>query len=170
MAVPAGEVDGLPFGVMLLGAARTDDRIAEIAALLDAPLRLTVVGAHLSGQPLNHQLVSLGARLAEASTTAPLYRLYALPTDPPKPGLVRVSDDGAPIEAEVWHLSPAALGTFTAALPRPMTLGSVRLADGSSAPGFLCEPQALAEAEDITAYGGWRGYLTARRSGAQLEL
>ncbi|HEY3480948.1 MAG TPA: allophanate hydrolase [Streptomyces sp.] len=162
VAVPSGEVHGLPFGVMLLGAAHTDDRIAEVAALLEAPVQLTVVGAHLSGQPLNHQLVSLGARLAEETTTEPSYRLYALATDPPKPGLVRVDEGGAAVEAEVWELSAAALGSFTAALPRPMTLGSVRLADGRTTPGFLCEPLALAGAEDITAYGGWRGYLTGR--------
>jgi len=164
VAVPSGEVHGLPFGVMLLGAAHTDDRIAEVAALLETPLRLTVVGAHLSGQPLNHQLVSLGARLAEVTTTEPSYRLYALATDPPKPGLVRVDKGGAAVEAEVWELSAAALGAFTAALPRPMTLGSVRLADGRSTPGFLCEPQALPGAEDITEYGGWRAYLDRARN------
>lgn len=162
VAVPGGEVDGRPFGVMLLGPAHSDDRIAEIAALLRPPLPVAVVGAHLTGQPLNHQLVSLGARLAATTATAPAYRLYALDTVPPKPGLVRVAAGGAAIEAEVWELPPAALGAFTAALPRPMTLGSVELADGSSVPGFLCEPRALDGARDITELGGWRAYLTAR--------
>jgi allophanate hydrolase len=164
VAVPARQVDGLPFGVMLLGRAHTDDRVADVAALLDPPLRLAVVGAHLTGQPLNHQLRSLGARLAATTRTAPAYRLYALDTEPPKPGLVRVPEGGAAIEAEVWELTPAALGAFTAALPRPMTLGSLHLADGTGATGFLCEPAALDGAEDITAYGGWRGYLDRRQA------
>lgn len=172
VAVPAGEVDGRPFGVMLLGAAGSDERVAEIAALLEPPLRLAVVGAHLSGQPLNPQLLALGARLAAATTTAPEYRLYALDTVPPKPGLVRVPAEtggeaksaGAEIEAEVWELTPAALGALLAALPRPMALGSVALRDGSVVTGFLCEPAALEGAEDITAHGGWRGYLGRART------
>ena len=161
VAVPAGTVGGGPFGVMLLGPAGCDDRIAEIAALLEPPLRVAVVGAHLSGQPLNHQLVALGARLAEATTTAAAYRLYALDTAPPKPGLVRVAEGGSAIEAEVWELTAAALGALTAALPRPMALGSVELADGAAVPGFVCEPQALPGARDITGYGGWRAYLSS---------
>jgi allophanate hydrolase len=165
VAVPAGEVDGRPFGVMLLGPAGCDDRIAEIAALLQPPLRIAVVGAHLTGQPLNHQLRSLGAQLVETTRTAPAYRLFALDTEPPKPGLVRVTEGGVAVEAELWELKPAALGHFTAALPRPMTLGSIELADGTTATGFLCEPQALPTARDITAHGGWRAYLTASRRG-----
>ncbi|MBM9509398.1 allophanate hydrolase [Actinacidiphila acididurans] len=160
VAVPGGGPTG--FGLMLLGPAHTDDRLADLAALLEPPLRLAVVGAHLTGQPLNHQLLALGARLATRTATAPTYRLYALPTDPPKPGLVRVATDGAAMEAEVWELPAAALGTFTAALPHPMTLGRVDLSDGTTATGFLCEPVALTGAVDITSYGGWRAYLAGR--------
>jgi allophanate hydrolase len=160
VAVPSGEVGGLPFGVMLIGPAFTDDRVARIAALLDpAPVRLAVVGAHLSGQPLNHQLTDLGGRLLTATATAPAYRLHALRTTPPKPGLVRVTDGGVPVEAEVWELPAAGLGRLLADLPRPMVLGTVELADGSWATGFLCEPEALRDAPDITSHGGWRPYL-----------
>ena len=169
VAVPAGEVDGLPFGVMLIGPAFTDDRLTTIARLLQPEARLAVVGAHLAGQPLNPQLLALGARLERATTTAPVYRLHALPTTPPKPGLVHVGEGegegetgGAAIAAEVWRLPAEGLGHFLAALPRPMTLGRVELADGTHVPGFLCEPAALEGAEDITAYGGWRAYLNSR--------
>lgn len=163
VAVPGGEVAGRPFGVTLLGPAGTDERVADVAALLEPPLRLAVVGAHLSGQPLNPQLLALGARLVRTTATAPAYRLHALDTDPPKPGLARVAEGGAAIEAEVWELPAAALGALAAALPRPMALGRVTLGDGTETTGFLCEPAALAGAADITAYGGWRAYL--RRSG-----
>ncbi|WP_247196211.1 allophanate hydrolase [Streptomyces sp. GESEQ-35] len=171
VAVPAGEVNGLPFGVMLVGGAFTDERLTRIAGLLQPETRLAVVGAHLSGQPLNPQLLALGARLDRTTTTAPVYGLYALATTPPKPGLVRVGEGGAAVEAEVWRLPAEGLGRLLAALPRPMTLGSVELADGSRVPGFLCEPAALADAADITSYGGWRAYLntsgaTAPRRGA----
>ncbi|MFF0066218.1 allophanate hydrolase [Streptomyces sp. NPDC005279] len=158
VAVPAGEVDGRPFGVMLIGPAGTDDRLARIAGHLTPPARLTVVGAHLSGQPLNPQLLALGARLIRTTTTAPAYRLFALRTDPPKPGLVHVETGGQKIEAEIWELPPEGLGTLTATLPRPMAIGRVELADGTTAPGFLCEPAALDDALDITEYGGWRAF------------
>ncbi|GHH74677.1 amidase [Kitasatospora indigofera] len=177
LAVPAGQVRGLPFGVMLIGRPHTESRLAVLARLLAAPpapaappaavppgppaVRLAVLGAHLTGQPLNGQLLALGATLARTTRTAPDYRLYALDTAPAKPGLVRVPSGGASVEAEVWELPAAGLGTLTAALPEPMAIGSVRLADGSRVAGFLCEPAALAGAEDITGYGGWRGYLAA---------
>ena len=122
-------------------------------------LELFVAGAHLSGMPLNHQLTERGARLVGEARTAARYRLYALDTTPPKPGVVRVEDDGASLPGEVWALSPAALGTFLAAIPQPMALGEVELDDGRTVVGFLCEPIALEGARDITATGGWRAYL-----------
>jgi allophanate hydrolase len=123
-----------------------------------AAIELFVAGAHLSGMPLNPQLTERGARLVGEARTAPKYRLYALATEPPKPGVVRVAADGASLPGEIWALSPAALGTFLAAIPQPMALGEVELDDGRTVVGFLCEPIALDGAEDITAYGGWRAY------------
>ncbi|MFD4557194.1 allophanate hydrolase [Streptomyces sp. NPDC058469] len=161
VAIPSGEVNGLPFGVMLIGPAFTDDRLAWIARDLDPTVQLAVVGAHLTGQPLNPQLLSLGATLDRTTTTAPVYRLHALTTTPPKPGLVHVGEGGAAIETEVWRLPAEGLGRLLATLPRPMTLGSVELADGTRVPGFLCEPGALSDAEDITTYGGWRNYVSS---------
>ncbi|PWI20924.1 allophanate hydrolase [Streptomyces sp. Act143] len=166
VAVPAGEVNGLPFGVMLIGPSFTDERLARIAGLLQPETRLAVLGAHLSGQPLNPQLLSLGARLERTTTTARRYRLHALRTTPPKPGLVHVGEEGAAIETEIWHLPAEGLGRLLSTLPRPMALGSVELADGSRVPGFLCEPDALTDAPDITPYGGWRSYLNAERDSA----
>ncbi len=173
VAVPAGEVDGGQYGVTLYAPAFHDRVVADLAArLLDEPpppaaggIDLLVVGAHLRGQPLNHQLTGRGARFVAAVRTAPYYRLFALDTVPPKPGLVR-AEDGAAIAGEVWRLPSAALGDFLAALPQPMTLGRVALEDGREVVGFLCEPIALEDAEDITASGGWLaalGRLSSRR-------
>ncbi|RAY16563.1 allophanate hydrolase [Actinomadura craniellae] len=167
LAVP-GE-DG--FGVTVLGRAFADHAVADIARLLHpappvppaAPaLPLVVVGAHLSGGPLNHQLTARGARLSGPVRTAPRYRMYALPTTPAKPGLVRVATGGHSIEGELWLLPPAALGTFLAELPEPMALGRLLLDDGTTATGFLCEPHAVIGAADISAHGGWRAYLATR--------
>jgi allophanate hydrolase len=108
---------------------------------------------------LEHQLLDRGGRFVAATRTAPCYRLFALPTDPPKPGLIRVDEGGASIEAEVWALPVTGFGAFVAAVPSPLAIGTVRLADGSSAAGFLCESVAAYAAPDITEAGGWRAYL-----------
>jgi allophanate hydrolase len=176
VSVPADPVDGLPFGVTFIGPAWSDMVQADLAALSYTSSRprtgpppalpglrsfpLAVAGAHLFGQPLNYQLTDRGGRLARTTTTAPEYRLVALATDPPKPGLIRVADgQGAAVDVEVWDLPPAGLASFLAVLPRPMTLGPVTLADGSVITGFGCEPGAIDGAPDITAFGGWRAYL-----------
>jgi allophanate hydrolase len=161
LAVPSGTVTGLPFGVMLLGRAGADDHLAAIAAVLTArtTVRLAVAGAHLTGQPLNHELTRRGGRLLETTVTAPAYRLYALVTSPPKPGLVRAAEDGSAIEVEIWELPAEGLGTLLADIPRPLALGPLELADGRTVTGFLCAPEGLRGAADITEHGGWRSYL-----------
>ncbi|WP_200919765.1 hypothetical protein [Rathayibacter sp. Leaf296] len=122
---------------------------------------LAVAGAHLGGQPLNAQLTDRGAELVSTTTTSPDYRLVALATTPPKPGVVRVADGGAALEVEVWRLDDAGFGSFVAALPQPMAIGKVTLADGTLVSGFLVEPIVVEGAEDITRFGGWRSYLAS---------
>lgn len=128
-------------------------------------VHIAVVGAHLTGEPLNHQLTDRDARLVATTTTAPVYRLYALDTDPPKPGLVRTADGGRPdpgaaaIEVEVWELDETGFGSFVDGVPAPLCIGTVELADGTTVNGFLCEPLAVREAPDITVTGGWRAHL-----------
>lgn len=122
---------------------------------------LAVAGAHLSGQPLNHQLTDRGADLVETTTTSADYRLFALATSPPKPGVVRVAAGGATLAVEIWRLSESAFGSFVAALPRPMAIGTVTLRGGAEVSGFLVEPIALDTAVDITCWGGWRAYLSS---------
>ncbi|MFT4125417.1 MAG: allophanate hydrolase [Gordonia sp. (in: high G+C Gram-positive bacteria)] len=163
LAFPMGTIAGLPFGVMLTAPAFHDANLVEIARRLGDPrIDLLVVGAHLHGQPLNHQLVAAGGRFKESVRTAPGYRLYALPTSPPKPGLRRVGEGGRSIDGEVWTLPASGLGRFLAALPRPMGLGRVQLDDGSQVTGFLAEEIAFAGAGDISDFGGWRAFLTAQ--------
>lgn len=122
---------------------------------------LFVVGAHLSGMPLNRQLTEINAELRGAVITAPDYRLFVLPnTTPSKPGLVRVPGSvGSGIAGEVWLLDPADFGRFVARIPAPLCIGKVTLADGEAVSGFLCESFATQGAPDITQWGGWRRYL-----------
>ena len=172
IAVPVGHRDdGLPAGVQVLGPAWSDDALADAAVLLlgenadatvarDGELQLVVVGAHLRGMALNGQLASRGARFVRATTTSPRYRLHALAaTVPPKPGLERVNAGGAAIDVEVWALGAAAFASFVQDVPPPLAIGSVELADGEWRKGFVCEPCGLADATDITAFGGWRAFV-----------
>jgi allophanate hydrolase len=120
---------------------------------------LVVVGAHLSGMPLNGELIALGATFVEATQTEPAYKLFALPgTVPPKPGLLRVAEEGQPIDVEIWELSPAAFGLFVSRIPSPLGIGTLQLAGGRSAKGFLVEHCALEGADDISHFGGWRAF------------
>jgi allophanate hydrolase len=130
-------------------------------------IELAVVGAHLSGMALNPQLKEMGARLLRAVVTEPAYRLYLLPGPAPlRPGLLRVTSGGASIETEVWALRADAFGRFVAAVPPPLGIGTVLLADGTRPKGFLCEPAGLAGATDITAFGGWRAFTASRTDSA----
>jgi allophanate hydrolase len=168
ITVPAGfRPDDLPFGVTLIGPAFSDRALAALGARFAgesevpaAPklVKLAVVGAHLSGMPLNHQLTERGAKLLRAARTAPFYRLYAL--NQQKPGLVREAQ-GASIEVEVWEIAAAAFGSFVAEIPAPLGIGTVELEDGEAVKGFLCEQYAVRGAQDISRYGGWRRYLGA---------
>jgi allophanate hydrolase len=120
-----------------------------------------VVGAHLSCQPLNGQLVERGAKFIETTRTGPGYRLYALAgTSPSKPGLLFDGSGPGAIEVELWEMDEAAFGSFVALIPTPLGIGTVTLADGRTVKGFLCEAHATRGAEDITAFGGWRAWLS----------
>ncbi len=177
--------DSFPAGVTLI-APRGQD--AKIAALGDAfhrragvgsgkskralpppaeaakpkGLELVVVGAHLSGMALNHELQTLGAQFSRAVKTEPSYRFYALAGGPPKrPGLLRVANGaGVAIDTEVWTLTPQAFGTFVAGIPAPLGIGTILLADGTRAKGFLAEPEGLVGAREISEFGGWRRFMT----------
>jgi len=122
--------------------------------------KVAVCGAHMSGLPLNGQLLMLGGRLVKQTTTAPCYRLYKLPEFiPPRPGLVRMTEGGTTIEVEVWELPIANYGAFVAAIPAPLGIGTLELVGHEPVQGFLCEAYATAQALDVSAFGGWRHYI-----------
>lgn len=127
-------------------------------------IELAVVGAHLSGLPLNPELTKLGGVFVREVQTVPSYRLFALPnTTPPKPGLLRVAaNEGASIKAEVWSLDPAGFGQFVAAIPAPLGIGTLSFTDGTNCKGFLAEAEALKGAKDVSSFGGWRAFVAAR--------
>ena len=165
--------DGLPFGVQLLAPAGHDEVVLDLAALwcgddarpvasADDEILLAVAGAHLSGQPLNDQLVRRSARLVGDARTASSYRMYLV--DGPRPGLTRTASDqgGSGIEVEVWTLPAVELGGFLTTVEPPLAIGPVELSDGQRVLGFVCTADGADPAQDITSYGGWRAYLAGR--------
>lgn len=190
VAVPAGFLsNGLPFGVTLCAPAFSEARLLAIGdalhratgvsiGALDQALpakisvqdrrpadnaacaEIAVVGAHLSGMPLNHQLTDLGGVLARRTRTAGHYQLHALPnTQPPKPALIRRRGTGYQIELEIWRLSYEGFGRFVSQIPQPLAIGTIDLEDGGRVQGFLCEQYAVEGAPDISGFGGWRAYM-----------
>lgn len=188
VAVPSAFMThGLPWGLTLFGRAFTDQYLLGLGDALQRhtalPLaggnaivhpapsacarndraRLVVCGAHLDGLALNGQLRQRGARLLEATRSAPVYKLYALAGGPPlRPGMLRVAEGGVAIEVEVWELPSAELGSLLTGIPAPLGLGKVELADGRWETGFICDAWGLAGAEDISRFGGWRAWLASR--------
>ncbi|MEA2870228.1 MAG: allophanate hydrolase [Hyphomicrobiales bacterium] len=187
LAVPASmRPDGIPFGVTLLAPGGHDALLASLgrvfhadttlpmgatgrgqpplASLAAAPqageIALAVVGAHLSGMPLNGELKSHGGRFLESTHTAPDYRLFALATQPPKPGLLRVAaGQGASIAVEIWALPADGFGRFVAAIPPPLGIGTLTLSGGRDVKGFLAESGGVSGARDISNFGGWRAFV-----------
>src|SRR5437870_8019219 len=193
LALPAAmRIDGIPFGITLLAPAGHDVQLASIGRVLHAAtglkmgskcltqpplavlssepsgdeIAIAVVGAHLSGMALNGELLALGGRLLEEASTAPDYKLYALDTTPPKPGMLRVdAGAGTSIKLELWALSAASFGKFVAAIPPPLSIGTIRLADGRGVKGFIVEPAAIDGARDISAFNGWRAFVADAAAG-----
>ena len=172
VALPAGRARSgkVPWGVTLAAPAGADHALLDLSSrLLDQPrlkiptppatIPIVVCGAHMEGLALHWQLADRRATLRQRGTTAACYRLFAMPAKgsiPPRPALVHDAGKGAAIEVEVWDLTPAAFGDFVAQIPAPLGIGKVTLADGQSLPGFIAEPRATHQAEEITGFGGWR--------------
>lgn len=191
LALPAGfRSDHLPFGITLIAPAWHDAALVHFGkawqnylalklGALDKTLtlnsatsisqhhiRVAVVGAHLTGMPLNFQLTTRDAVHIETTTTSQNYALYALNgTVPPKPGLAR-QQDGQSIIVELWDVPTARFGEFVAEIPTPLGMGNVELEDGRWVKGFICEPYGIDDAENISHFGGWRAYIQHRNTQA----
>ncbi len=180
IAVPAGNAaEGVPFGITLFALAQDEglayemgrlfvngeEAAATIAASPPSPVESTLVavcGLHMRGYPLEKQMLGCGATFVREARTAAKYQLLKLPTEPAKPGLIRLAEGGCAVELELWEMPLAAFGGFAASIPAPLGIGKVQLEDGAEVSGFICEGFAAADAEDVTQYGGWRYLPTPR--------
>jgi allophanate hydrolase len=168
--------DGLPFGVQLLAPTGHDEVVIELAAAwcgeptraagpatesAAADVLIAVAGAHLTGQPLNHELVRRGATLAFEARTAADYRMYLLEGPLPRPGLTRTLEPttGPGVAVEVWKLPSAEFGGFAATIAPPLAIGPIELSDGQRVLGFVCSADGADPRHDITDFGSWRAFL-----------
>ena len=178
--------DGLPTGVTFIAPAWMDEALAKFGQKWQQSsqlklgtselsyektteissghsVKLAVVGAHLTGMPLNFQLTTRSGTLIKQTRTASQYKLYALKnTTPPKPGL-QYNAKGFSIEVEVWDIPRALFGDIVAEVPAPLGIGNVQLIDGTWVKGFICEGYALEDATDISHFGGWREFIKSKQ-------
>ena len=195
LAVPISfSADGTPYGVTFLARGGEDAALASLGRVVHAQTELplgargikqaplahlprtprpdeftiAVVGAHLSGMPLNRELSDLNARFVEEIETAPDYRLYVLSgTVPAKPGMLRVAQgEGVSIALEIWALNAEGFGRFIASIPAPLSIGAIRLSDGRQVQGFLAEAEAIKGARDVSEFGGWRAFVASQKATA----
>lgn len=164
VAVPAGwAADDVPFGITAFTTAKRQcltDGFAG-AFLEEEPIEVAVCGQHMRGLALHGQLEDLGAVFLGECSTAPTYKLFALPTDPVKPGLVKAAEDGNSVTVETYLMTAEAFGKLVAATPAPLGFGTVELENGQNVKGFLVEPCALEDGgvEEITGFGSFRAWL-----------
>ena len=171
IAIPAEDAEAnVPFGMTMFSLAEQEGLIFGLASQFLGEILtenfqpqknttfVAVCGLHMRGFPLENEMHQFGGKFVCEATTAPNYRLYKLPTDPAKPGLIKTNHNGASIQLEIWEMPLASFGAFTASIPEPLSIGTVELINGNKVPGFLCEKYIANQAEDITAFGGWRSY------------
>ncbi|MFC3746919.1 allophanate hydrolase [Paenibacillus sp. GCM10012306] len=160
LALPAGWAEaGLPFGITLFTLPEEEANLVVASKILlqqEDRITVAVCGLHMRDMPLTNQMTGLRAVFQEETVTAPRYKLYKLQTQPPKPGLIRAEQGGSSILVELWEMPSASFGAFTASIPAPLGIGQVELSDGRIVSGFLCEPYATVNAENISSFGGWR--------------
>ena len=77
---------------------------------------------------------------------------------------------GSGIEVEVWTVPENRFGSFVADVPPPLAIGTITLEDGTSVKGFVCEPVALNDADEITSFGSWRNFLAKSALNAVHQL
>ncbi len=174
VAVPGHDTsDGLPFGVQFIAPAFADTPLLDLATLWmgeatpprqpsPATASIALVGAHLSGLPLNSLVSGRGGRLLRRARTDAGYRMMRVPgPGVPRPGLITGNGPADGFAIEIWEVPLQTLGALAAELGPPLRFGRLRLSDGTTVLSYLGDDVALAGAQDISEYGGWRAYQNA---------
>ncbi len=168
VAAVADFVESTPGAVGVIGSAEEIRGIiagtsgTRIVANQSAPVLLAVNGTLMRGLKLAPNMQRAGASFVRETTTEPAYRLWSINDD--HPAMIRVSDGkGATVAVEVWSVPPAGLAGILQNEPAGLTIGKVKLEDGSTVLGVIGEPALVEGKKEITNYGGWRTYIAAER-------
>jgi hypothetical protein len=124
---------------------------------------LAVNGTLMRGLELNPNMIAAGASFVREDATAPCYRLWTI--DDRHPAMLRVHEGGASVALELWDVPADGLASILRNEPPGLSVGKVLLADGTIVLGVLGEPFLCEGRREITAFGGWRGYIAARARG-----
>jgi carbamate kinase len=153
-AILAGES-----GTRIVGedAVGQPSRPAEPAA---SEVELAVNGTLMRGLKLSPNMAAAGAAFLRETVTEPVYRLWTINDD--HPAMIRVTDgSGVAVAVEVWSVPRAGLAGILLNEPPGLTIGKVRLADGSTVLGVIGEPALVEGQTEITRHSGWRAYTAA---------
>ena len=117
----------------------------------------------MRGLELNPNLLDAGATFVCETDTAPTYSLWSI--DDRHPAMVRVNSGGVAVAVELWSIPCAGLAHILLKEPPGLSIGKVRLADGTEALGVLGEAVLCEGQKEISDYGGWRAYIRAKQEG-----
>jgi carbamate kinase len=168
VAAVADFVESTPRAVGIIGAAEEIRAIIEgksgtrIVPADPAAVLLAVNGTLMRGLKLSPNMAAAGASFIRETTTEPAYRLWSINDD--HPAMIRVTDGtGVHVAVEIWSVPQAGLAGILLKEPPGLTIGKVRLNDGSTVLGVIGEPALVLGQREITKHGGWRAYIDAKR-------
>ena len=82
----------------------------------------------------------------------------------PRPGLLDTGTGPADgIDLELWEAPDELIHHLALDIDPPLSIGTVRLEDGSTVAGFTADASQVRDAPDISAAGGWRAHTAAVR-------
>jgi hypothetical protein len=123
---------------------------------------LAVNGTLMRGLELNPNMLAAGATFVREDRTAACYRIFSI--NDRHPAMLRTSaGDGARVALEIWQVPAGGLAQILLNEPPGLAIGKVLLDDGSIVLGVLGEPFLCEGQREITALGGWRAYIAARK-------
>ena len=123
---------------------------------------LAVNGTLMRGLKLNPNMVAARATFVREAKTEAAYRLWTINDE--HPAMIRVTDGtGVKVALEIWSVPAAGLAGILLSEPPGLSIGKVRLEDGTIVLGVLGETALVEGQREITKYGGWRTYIAAER-------
>ena len=139
------------------------------AVLAQEKVLIAVNGTLMRGLELEPNLVNLGATFVREDRTEPAYRLYSV--NDVHPAMVRLpaneTNGGVSVAVEIWSVPADGVATLLSKEPPGLSIGKVKLQNGTTILGVLAEPALVVGKKDISNFdGSWREYIA--QTGMQL--